>query len=217
MNLRSIYSRYLATGVFASALIGALMSSAAYADAVTEKPTERAIWRVQEMYFAYFGITTHYSCDGLRDRVRFVLAELGAQDTSAVQIAGCTDLSGPSYNPSVRIIVGYPVAATEENIKAASQDPKRAELVATLKRRSKSKLEFGLEPFDAERLNVVLLSKAQSPTSASGDCELLEQLRDHVIKPMGGTIVKDELRCMPYQGTTSNSRLTVEVLAVKRS
>ena len=217
MNLRSICSRYLAVCVFASALIGALASPAAFADAATERSNERAIWRIQEMYFAYFGITTHYSCDGLRDRVRFVLAELGAQDTSAVQIAGCTDLSGPSYNPSVRIIVAYPVAATDDNVKAATQDAKRAELVATLKRRSKSKLEFGLEPFDAERLNVVLLSKSQSPASAAGDCELLEQIRDHVIKPMGGTIVKDELRCMPYQGTTGNSRLTVTVLAVKRS
>jgi hypothetical protein len=34
---------------------------------------------------------------------------------------------------------------------------------------------------------------------------------------MGGTIVKDELRCIPYQGTAGNSRLTAEVLAVKRS
>jgi hypothetical protein len=217
MNLRSSYSRYFAVGVFASALMGILASPATYADEATERSTERAIWRIQEMYFAYFGITTHYSCDGLRDRVRVVLAELGAQDRSAVTIAGCTDLSGPSYNPGVRIIVAYPVAATDDNIKAATQDVKRAELVATLKRRSKSKLGFSLEPFDAERVNVTLLSKSQSPTSASGDCELLEQVRDHVIKPMGGTIVKDELRCMPHQGTASNSRLIVDVLTEKRS
>jgi hypothetical protein len=216
MTIRSTYSRYLAVFVFAIAQM-----APAYANAATEqsaeRATEQAIWRVQEIYFAYFGLTTHYSCDGLRDRVRFMLSELGVQESSHVQIAGCTDLSGPAYNPSVRIILAYPVAATDDNIKAAAQDAKRAELVATLKRRSKSKLEFGLEPFDAERLNVVLLSKAQTPTSASGDCELLEQIRDHVIKPMGGTIVKDELRCIPYQGTAGNSRLTAEVLAVKRS
>ena len=211
MNFRSTYIRYRRH------LVGCLLAAALALPAHANSATTQAIWRVQEIYFAYFGITTHYSCDGLRDRVRFMLAELGVQETSAVQIAGCTDLSGPSYNPSVRIIVGYPVAATEDNIKAAAQDPKRAELVAALKRRSKSKLEFGLEPFDAERLNVVLLSKTQAPTSASGDCELLEQIRDHVIKPMGGSIVKDELRCIPYQGTASNSRLTAEVLAVKRS
>jgi len=216
MTIRSTYSRYLAVFVFAIAQMAPAYAHAANEQSA-ERTTEQAIWRVQEIYFAYFGLTTHYSCDGLRDRVRFMLSELGVQESSHVQIAGCTDLSGPAYNPSVRIILAYPVAATDDNIKAAAQDAKRAELVATLKRRSKSKLEFGLEPYDAERLNVVLLSKAQTPTSASGDCELLEQIRDHVIKPMGGTIVKDELRCIPYQGTAGNSRLTAEVLAVKRS
>ena len=36
--------------------------------ATTEKP-EPAVWRTQELTFDYVGFTTHYSCDGLRDKV----------------------------------------------------------------------------------------------------------------------------------------------------
>jgi hypothetical protein len=183
--------------------------------ALAETPaTEKAVWHVQDMHLNYFGLTTHYSCDGIRDRVRAVLDQLGV-DEARVTVGACTELSGPSRNPSVRIVAAYPVPASDENIKMIASDAKRSELLALLQK--KSKVALTAEPFDAERRQVVLASKSQSPSSASGDCELLEQMRDQVIKKMGGTVVKDELRCTPYQGTAGNSRLTVEMWSAKRA
>jgi hypothetical protein len=183
----------------------------------SEKAAEKAVWGVQEIYFHYVGFTTQYSCDALRDRVRTVIAQLGAHESSVVNIAGCVELSGPAKNPAVRIVMAHPVPATEANLQSIAQDTKRAELIAAMQRKSKTPLAITTDAFDAERAPVVLSSKAMSPTSSAGDCELLEQLRDRVIKPMGGNVVKDELRCMPYQGTAGNSRLTVDMLVAKRS
>jgi hypothetical protein len=182
--------------------------------AIAETPpaAEKAVWQVQDMHLNYFGITTHYSCDGIRDRVRAVLDQLGVA-AARVTVGACTELSGPSRNPSVRIVAAYPVPATDENLKLIANDPKRGDLLASLQK--KSKVAITAEPFDAERLQVVLASKSQSPSSASGDCELLEQMRDQIIKKMGGTVVKDDLRCIPHQGSAGNSRLTVEMLSAK--
>lgn len=182
-----------------------------------EKADEKAVWRVQEIHFQYIGFTTQYSCDALRDRVRTVITQLGVHEASVVNVAACTELSGPAKHPSVRIVMAYPVSATDDNLQAIAQDGKRAELIAAMQRKSKKPVTIGTEPFDSERVPVVLSSKAMSPSSSAGDCELLEQLRDRVVKPMGGHIAKDELRCMPYQGTAGNSRLTVDMLAMKRS
>jgi hypothetical protein len=185
------------------------------ADQLSERAAEKAVWNVQDIYFQYVGFTTQYSCDGLRDRVESVLEQLGLQQTSVASVAACTELNGPARNPGVRIIVAHPVAATEEVMKAIAADTKRADLIALLQRRSKHPVNIGSEPFDAERTPVVLSSKARNPNSAAGDCELLEQLRDRLIKKTGGTVLKDELRCTPYQGTAGNSRLTVDVLIAK--
>jgi hypothetical protein len=47
---------------------------------------------------------------------------------------------------------------------------------------------------------------------ASGDCELVEHMRDQVIKKMDARVVKDQLGCVPHQGTVGNRTLQVEVL-----
>jgi len=183
--------------------------------AAADQQTVKAVWRVQEIYFHYMGFTTLYSCDGLRDRMRDFLSQLGAHESAVVNVA-CSDFTYPVRDGSVRMVIAYPVEATDENIQAIEQDEKRAKLLTLLQKRNKG-VEIGAEPFEAERLQVVLSSKARAPASAAGDCELLEQIRDRLIKPMGGTVIKDELRCMPYQGTAGNSNLKVEMLSAKRS
>ena len=41
--------------------------------------TVTAVWRKQHLQFAYLGFTMRYTCDGLRDKVRAMLIELGAR------------------------------------------------------------------------------------------------------------------------------------------
>ena len=62
-----------------------------------------AVWTDKELTFVYQGFTTRYSCDGLRDKVRGVLLDLGAQKKGLkVMQLGCSSPSGrPDPFPGV--------------------------------------------------------------------------------------------------------------------
>src|ERR1700704_4819616 len=66
---------------------------------------QAAVWTPKELTFVYQGFTTKYSCDGLRDKVRGVLLDLGAQKKDLkVQQLGCSSSSGrPDPFPGVRV------------------------------------------------------------------------------------------------------------------
>jgi hypothetical protein len=151
------------------------------------------VWQVQDIYFPYFGLTTHYSCDGLRDRVRSILKQLQVRDDYLVNIAGCTEMTGPAWNPSVRMIVANAVPATDETAKAFAADPKRAELLARLHKKNKTPTSDA--PFDAMTRRVTLHAKDYAGPGASGDCELLEQLHRYVLPKLGATVLRDGVSC----------------------
>jgi len=66
------------------------------------RAAEPGVWKDQEMVLDYMGFTTHYSCDGLRDKVRAVLLQLGARPDLSVTSSGCTRPSGgPERFPRV--------------------------------------------------------------------------------------------------------------------
>jgi hypothetical protein len=94
---------------------------------------------------------------------------------------------------------------------APAQDPKRAAVIEKLQHKAKEPFVDG--SFDAVRKTVTLRSKDSSRgTTASGDCELLENFRDQVIKKIDARIVDERLRCTPHQGTAGSVPLKVEVL-----
>ena len=65
-----------------------------------------AVWKEQHVKFFYMGRTSRYSCDGLRDKVRAMLLDLGARRDLAITALGCENsaararhgASGPSLN-----------------------------------------------------------------------------------------------------------------------
>src|SRR5690242_12321576 len=59
-------------------LLGATAWAAENAPTAAGEP-QSAVWTEKELTFVYQGFTTRYSCDGLRDKVRGVLLDLGAQ------------------------------------------------------------------------------------------------------------------------------------------
>jgi hypothetical protein len=176
--------------------------------------TVRAVWNVQEIYLPYFGLTTHYSCDGLRSKMRDLLKQLGVREDFVVSV-GCTEISGPAYNPSVRIVVANAVPATDEVAKAFAADPKRAALLARLAKNDKTLGDNSFnnaEPFDAVLRRVTLFAKNNSSPGASGDCELLEQLNRFVLPKLGAKVLNNTARCTPYQGSVGNPSTEVELL-----
>lgn len=66
------------------------------------RATEPAAWQEQDIVIDYQGFTTHYSCDGLRDRVRSVLLRLGARPDLTVTSSGCVHVNGPDLFPRVQ-------------------------------------------------------------------------------------------------------------------
>jgi hypothetical protein len=192
------------------AILPAALAALGMAEPARAQETVKAVWQVQDIHFAYFGQTTQYSCDGLRDRMRDVLDTLQIGQQSVVSVAGCTDLSGPSKNPSVRLVIANPVPVQDYK-PDAKQAAKRSELVAMIEKRNKTTLSDA--PFDAVSRKVVLNTKdRQTMSTASGDCELLEQTRRLVLPKLGMKVLNDRVRCTPYQGTPTNQTLEVEVL-----
>ena len=172
--------------------------------------TVRAVWQVQEIRLPYFGTTTIYSCDGLRDKMKSILHDLVGK-RYAVTILGCADPSRPQPNLTVSMVVASPMPATDENVKAVANDTKHAELLARLKRKGAEPI--GNEAFDAVTKRVVLRVKAPGSGGGSGDCELLEQVRSQVLNKLGAKVIKDEVSCVPHQGVAGNPELVVDVLA----
>ena len=194
--------------VMLSVMLGICVSAPTRAD----EPV-RAVWQVQDIYFPYFGLTTYYSCDGLRDKVRGVLKKLDVRDDYIVSIAGCVDMTGAVHTPSVSMVVANAVPATDDTAKAFAADPKRAKLLARLESKDKTpETPHSDAPFDAVPRQVTLYAKEKSDVGASGDCELLEQMQRFVFPKLGVKVLKDRVSCTPGQGVAGNPSLDVELL-----
>jgi len=195
----------MAIAVFAMTIGVSIGTSTARAD----EPV-RAVWNVQEIYLPYFGLTTHYSCDGLHDKMTEILKQLGVRDDFRVSVGGCTESSGPVRSPSVYMVVANAVVATDEVTKAFAADPKRAKLLARLQHKGKTQVSD--QAFDAVLQGVVLHAKDRFGTGASGDCELMEQVRRDVLPKLGAKVLKDDMFCTPHQGIVGNPRIELELL-----
>src|SRR5271170_1760556 len=85
--------------------------SAWAADTGTEYPMP-AVWKEQHLSFTYMGRTSRYSCDGLRDKVRALLLDLGARRDLKITALGCEDTVARarqgSLGPSLSIVFSAP-------------------------------------------------------------------------------------------------------------
>jgi hypothetical protein len=64
-----------------------------------------AVWTHKEKRYTYMGFTSHYSCDGLRDKIRATLLKFGARKDLEVTSTACAGGPGrPVPFPGVSII-----------------------------------------------------------------------------------------------------------------
>jgi hypothetical protein len=149
-----------------------------------------AVWTDKELNFVYQGFTTRYSCDGLRDKVRSVLLDLGAQKKGLkVMELGCSSPSGrPDPFPGVRVKMKILQPA-------GSVDPKQTDQIP---------VPAHWKPLD--------LKLRDSFSNDSGECELVEQIR-HSIVPLFATRNVDlQTSCIPHQASATRPSLKMEVL-----
>lgn len=142
----------------------------------------QASWQSYEVDFPYMGTTTYYSCTGLEDRLEQILKDLGARPDVRVTALGC---AGNDVNRSLstRIRVSLP-----------------SETGAA-----------GAEQFAVIPKQVTLKSHILGGTG-SGDCELLEQVRDRLLPKLKLKAANDDLVCIPGQSTLGVRTLQVSAL-----
>src|SRR5579863_4417413 len=98
VNSQSLRRAPAAAGLLLMACAAWGTEPAVSGDAVT------AVWAPRQLHFVFQGFTAHYSCDGLQDKIRHVLAELGAERGFEVTLGGCSSPFGhPDPFPGVNI------------------------------------------------------------------------------------------------------------------
>lgn len=177
--------------------------------AIGSGPTVNAVWVESEVEFAHMSFTTYYSCDGLRDKLRRLLREIGARPDFKVHVTGCFD-QGPEVMPRVKIKAALPQEATPELLARLAEGASQRELVARATGKSDATAEATAQ-FPA-RLRRIEIRDRTGSLIEDGDCDLVEQLRDKAFPKLGVKIVDDQMRCMPNTVALGGVRLTIEVL-----
>jgi hypothetical protein len=169
--------------------------------------TTQAVWKPIDTVFTYSGFTSYFSCDGLADRVRDVLRQIGARHLKVYGLS-CADLSGPAVAPGVRIMGEIPVEATPDAVAAvAKAREERAKDRYAVKTANATPDEF-----TAIRRTVTLSNRRDLATQ-SGDCELLEQIQGRLFPEIGVKVTSTNLYCTPRHLDIATRTMEVETLA----
>jgi hypothetical protein len=151
-------------------------------------PPAWAVWTPKELRFVYMGFTSHYSCDGLRDKMRAILLQLGARPDLTVREVPCSGFAGrPTEFPGVTVSMNVP----------APWDASMTNPSAT--------------PFPAHWKSVEI-STDRDPLREAGDCELVEQVKAHVLPLFNARQVDYRSTCVPNQLQIGGTQLKAEVL-----
>jgi len=146
-----------------------------------------AVWVLKELHFDYRGFTTQYSCDGLRERMRNVLLELGARPDLQVRGYGCTQLVGPDPFAGVSITMNVLQPAAKPGGQTVPARWKTVDVLAT-------------EPNDHD------------PVGAAADCELIAEIRQKVLPLFATRTVDYRSTCEAHKLVPGGTRLKAEVL-----
>jgi len=159
--------------------------AAAAETAAAPADSQSAVWKPKELTFVFMGFTAHYSCDGLRDKVRHVLGELGARSDLKVDYYGCSSPFGsPDPFPGVRIKM--------QVLEPAGASDKSTDVVGAHWQR-------------------VDLHLDKDPVWEASDCELLEQIKQKILPLFATRHVDFASNCVPHQAYLG-TRLAAELL-----
>lgn len=190
----------------------ALAAAQAATSSADAAATVNAVWVEREVTFTYMPLTSYYSCDGLRDKVRWILTELGARPGFKVVARGCVEMQGPEIMPGVKILAAFPAPATPELLAQLASEASKRELAARATGKPDPVAEATAQ-FPARVRRVEFKSGVSSfDELQDGDCELMEQMRDRVFGRLGARVVEDQLHCVPRRVSIGAVRMTVEVL-----
>lgn len=180
-------------------------------------PTVMSVWVAREVSFDYMGLTTYYTCDGIRDKVRRILRSIGVRPDFKVTVTGCLNdagaygrLGGVERMPRVHVKAALPQPATPELLAELAKPDAKRELIARVKGTGDATVEATAQ-FPAEWRRVEIQGKPIGPVQI-GDCELVDAMAAGVFAQLGARIVDDRTACVPRQLTLGSVRLTLDLL-----
>jgi hypothetical protein len=144
-----------------------------------------AVWKEQHMNFLYAGRTSRYSCDGLQEKLRALLLELGARRDLRVTAAGCEQPT-----PSLQLVFSSPALP-----EAAAKPLHRGDL----------------KPVDARFERFILTSDAFRNFGIA-DCELVEDFARQVLPKLATRDITEDINCVPYTAGGSRYLVRGEIL-----
>ena len=152
-----------------------------------------AVWREQHLDFFYMGRTSRYSCDGLRDKVRAMLLDLGARRDLKIAAIGCED-SGPTRvnSPAPSLNITFSAPALPDSSAKPLHD---GDLSAT----------------DARFESFTIASDAFR-NLGFGDCELVQEFSHQILPKLVTRALKRDIACVPYQASGSRFLVRGEIL-----
>jgi hypothetical protein len=183
----------------AAALSGAVCHGAAAATGPTPtmpppaSTATAATWTQHSLTFAYQGMTTQYSCEGLKQKMGALLRYFGARPESIrLRTYGC---AGGPYRPSPAINLAMDFETLAPSPADGATDAVRGGWIER-------------DLFGKTRIS------RQAPSSIGrGDCELVEKFVASVLPSFTHEIVRNLTRCIPHELNGTMPNLRVRVLA----
>ncbi|MFO1408309.1 MAG: hypothetical protein U1F08_12385 [Steroidobacteraceae bacterium] len=170
-----------------------------------------AVWIERKLSFVYSARTAWYSCDGLAIKVEQILAAIGARPGYTVQPRACFNpRRGAEWTPMLDITAASAVAATPATLDEAGRQAEQ-QAIAARAGGAKGPVEATTAPFRAVTRRIDLRDSPRGLLQP-GDCELVQQLRDQVFKPLGAKVVDDHMACTYHRLDNNIIRLSIEVL-----
>ena len=170
--------------VGAAALLCTILGTAARA----EDAPAAGVWQKHEYRFSFMGFTTTYSCDGLADKLKVLLLAAGARPDAKSQPAACARGFGRPDKFASAYLTFYTLATPGAD--HLSDAPPVTGNWRTVTFTPRKPYQLGL-----------------------GDCELIEQFRDHVLPLFSVRNVDDKTTCVPHQVSGSGYSLTFDAFA----
>ncbi len=149
------------------------------------EPVVAGTWEHHHATLSYHGITAHYSCDGLEDKIRALLLHVGARKDLSVSAGGCPRGSSVPSNIAVVDINFNSLRPSAEadgtNIVPAQWTP-------------------------------VTISPIRPNFLGRGDCELIYELKDILSTNFSLRELSYRTNCVPHQITLDAFTIQAEVL-----
>ncbi len=194
------------SGVVLAGILCALPYAVADAAAPADPATVDGVWVRHERIFTYMGMTSHYSCDGLEYKLKWLLKLAGAREDAVVH-GSCSDpMGGPSRISSARMTY-YTLALPDSP--AATQAADGRNLGHPAKELKVAPPAPGTGAWKA----VDLRAAAHRNDIQDGDCELVEQFDRDLLQDFTIRNHESHFTCIPHQISLNGIQSRFEVLA----